>query len=238
MGLTLGGTVVGWNAGLVEGFWVYFVSYTIVAIGYLMLILCLAELTSIMAFAGGAYGYIRCSVSPFLGYLMGCCEWLQYSLFVVCSVTYIGFAFTEATGQNRAWELLEYIVVYFFLLIFHIRGGRYFWFAMSVCAVLTVLTVALYVMAAFVADPNFFDANITTADNYRYKTDGGGHVFHILYYPAWFFIGCETLTISGAKIANVCILLFPLTTRLKCLIDFRRICISISCRALMSYRRL
>lgn len=188
---------------MVEGFWVYFTSYAIVAVGYLCLVLCLAELTSIMAFAGGAYGYIRCSVSPFLGYLLGCCEWLQNNMFVISCVSSMAFAITEATRQPRALEILDFFIIYLFLLMFHIRGGRYFWMAMSACAILTVAVILLYILASFTADPNFFHTNITTDKHYRFKTDNGGHVFHELYLPCWFFIGCETLTIAGAKIANV-----------------------------------
>jgi amino acid transporter len=203
LGISLGGSLIGWNAGLVEGFWVYFTSYVIVGIGYLCLVLCLAELTSIMAFAGGAYGYIRCSVSPFLGYLLGCCEWLQNNMFVISCVSSMGFAITEATRQPLAFEILDYFIIYLFLLMFHIRGGRYFWMAMSTCAILTTAVILLYILAAFTADPNFFHTNITTDERYRFKTDNGGHIFHELYLPCWFFIGCETLTIAGAKIANV-----------------------------------
>lgn len=189
--------------GVEEGFWAYFISYVVIAIGYLMLVLCLAELTSIMAFAGGAYGYVRCAVSPFLGYLLGCCEILQSNLFVVCCIFSMGNAITKSTGLRYEFEILYFIIIYIAVLAFHIPGGRYFWLAMTGCAMLTVVTILLYCLAALFADPNFLYANITTADNYRIESWEEVHPLHQLYLPAWFFIGSETLILAGAKIANV-----------------------------------
>lgn len=47
------------NAGLKEGFWKFFVSMLLVGTGYLCLTLCLAEMTSMMPFAGEAPHSIR-----------------------------------------------------------------------------------------------------------------------------------------------------------------------------------
>ncbi|RYH08268.1 APC family permease [archaeon] len=56
------------------------------SLGYFSLTTVLAELTSITNFAGGTYGYSRCSLGPKYGWLFACCELLQYNFFTIANV--------------------------------------------------------------------------------------------------------------------------------------------------------
>jgi ethanolamine permease len=72
LAIKLGGCVASWHNGFAIGFWSYFVCFVIVALGYLVLTLCVAEMISVISFPGGYYGYVRCSMGPLLGFLVGC----------------------------------------------------------------------------------------------------------------------------------------------------------------------
>eukprot|EP01031_Cornospumella_fuschlensis_P025901 gene25901-31279_t len=49
----LGGQVIDWSYGLRMGFWEFFLSFLLMGLGYFCLTLCLAEMASMLPFAGG-----------------------------------------------------------------------------------------------------------------------------------------------------------------------------------------
>eukprot|EP00981_Chlorochromonas_danica_P000061 scaffold27_cov182-Ochromonas_danica.AAC.4 len=66
MGISIivGGQFMGWNKALTMGLWECMIGLAIVSIGYFCLTFCLAEMASILPFAGGSFGYVRCSLGP------------------------------------------------------------------------------------------------------------------------------------------------------------------------------
>jgi len=52
LAIKLGGCVAAWHNGYTVGVWGYFIASMVVAVGYGSLNLCVAELTSIIAFPG------------------------------------------------------------------------------------------------------------------------------------------------------------------------------------------
>ncbi len=64
----------------------YFICLALCTVGYGCLTLCIAEMAGIIAFSGGSFGYARCTLSPFIGYLVGMCDLLQCVLITSCSV--------------------------------------------------------------------------------------------------------------------------------------------------------
>ena len=57
--IVIGGQYFAWNAALSAGFGSFFIATCIIASGYGCLILCIAELSSGLPFAGGSYGLAR-----------------------------------------------------------------------------------------------------------------------------------------------------------------------------------
>lgn len=55
LAIKLGGCVAAWHNGYTIGVWEYFIAFMLVAVGYLSLNLCVAELTSITSFPGDYY---------------------------------------------------------------------------------------------------------------------------------------------------------------------------------------
>mmetsp|Transcript_28876 Transcript_28876/g.48477 ORF Transcript_28876/g.48477 Transcript_28876/m.48477 type:complete len:120 (+) Transcript_28876:48-407(+) len=65
----MGDLVVTWNHGLKSGFWEYLIANTMIGLAYVGLVLCQAEMTSMLPFSGGTYGFARVTLGPFVGYL-------------------------------------------------------------------------------------------------------------------------------------------------------------------------
>lgn len=179
----------------------------IVALGYISLIVSMAELSSIMVFSGGSYGYVRCSISPFFGFIIGICEWLQNNFYVICCVWSIGKAMTIGTGLHKNLEPVWFLISYLIVLMFHVRGGRSFWHPMCAIAVFTIVTIVLYCLAMMTADPSEFYSKSLSTTGVPDFIGGPDKFFDVLHLPVWFFIGIETILMSGAKIANVSIFL-------------------------------
>jgi amino acid transporter len=199
--LILAGPVGDWNRGFMIGFWSYFLEFMIISFGYLMLMTCLAEMTSIVAFASGAYGYVRCSVGPFVGYLIGVCELLENSFVSITCVYAFAYGATATSGMSRNFEPLWMLLCYVGLFVLHSRGGWYFWTSMCIFAVLTVALVVLYCLCVM-ASPATSAANLVDEPHEKF-VDGGAGFMENLYRPMWLYIGAETLTIAGKNIANV-----------------------------------
>ncbi|RYY82760.1 amino acid permease, partial [archaeon] len=75
--IVIGGQIIFWNLALKNGFFEFVFSVVIVGSGYVCLTFSLAEMTSILPFAGGSYGYVRCALGPFIGFVVGCCEAME-----------------------------------------------------------------------------------------------------------------------------------------------------------------
>lgn len=57
--LTVGGIHIAWNGALSSGFAETVVVFVVVSIGFLCLILCSSEMTGLLPFSGGSYGFSR-----------------------------------------------------------------------------------------------------------------------------------------------------------------------------------
>ena len=71
LAIQFAGSVGGWNNGSEYGLIQLLFANLIVGLLYVLLSVCLGELTSIVAFPGGSFGYCRCAFGPFFGYLVG-----------------------------------------------------------------------------------------------------------------------------------------------------------------------
>lgn len=74
--------MAGWNTALEQGYTQCFIGMLVVALGYFCLVFCIAEMTSILTFAGGSYGFTRAVLGPVTGFFVGVCESVEYILYV------------------------------------------------------------------------------------------------------------------------------------------------------------
>eukprot|EP01033_Poteriospumella_lacustris_P023346 gene23346-biopygen8088 len=199
IGIQFSGMTTGWNGGVTEGLGELLLSNILVGTMYLLLSMCYAELTSVVAFAGGSFGYCRAALGPFWGFLVGASEMLENFLYVVVTVTTIGSACTEVFGTSRQWEPVWYLVTYGLLVGVHLRGGELLWYTVMVCGSATVLSVSL-----FCAGEMKF-VNVTKWGVVDGKVFNGTprHFMQALIFLTWFYIGVEIMPQLCERVKDV-----------------------------------
>eukprot|EP01038_Epipyxis_sp_PR26KG_P011974 gene11974-16027_t len=209
LGITtvLGGQLIAWNVGFESGYWVYITAIIFMASGYFTFSLCLAELASCLPFAGGSYAYIRLTMGPLLGFMTGCCESIEYILYVVASVYPLGELVTEITGISRFYEPSYWFVFFLISLSAQVFSQRIFWWFSNGLAVITILSIVLYVVIVIV---HLVMGDDVSELSYQHQHDKNDTISSIaikfmrcLPLAAWFFVGVECLPLAGNTVKKV-----------------------------------
>jgi amino acid transporter len=146
IGIALGGFSSSWTVGMECGVWEGFTSLMAVFVGFLMLNLCLSEMCSAVAFAGGSFGYVRCSLGPFYGFLAACTEVVQYLFYTVYAVKKIAGVVTMTGVAPYSYEPIWALMIYGSVTALHCQGGGHFW---NVMIGLTTITIAIIITYFF-----------------------------------------------------------------------------------------
>jgi amino acid transporter len=203
LGLTIviGGQVFSWNAGLVEGFWEYFACVLFTGSGYLCLILCLSEMASALPFSGGAYGYVRATIGPFFGYLVGCCEAIQNIVYVSVSVIPFAQVCTLAFQVPVDYEPIYWVFFFVTAIYINNRGGKFFWRFSTIIGIVSFLLIIVYILGTI---PQMdFEKHSQQRD---YPKDGGkfvNNMMQALPVASWFYIGVESIPLACIDCASV-----------------------------------
>eukprot|EP00981_Chlorochromonas_danica_P004739 scaffold954_cov173-Ochromonas_danica.AAC.25 len=190
VGIIIGGQFMDWNEALMMGLWECLISLTVVAIGYVCLTFCLAEMASILPFAGGSFGYVRCSLGPRVGYDTGLCESVAYILFVSASLDSVDEIIRAAAGLSSTASFYIYIAFYGFGIPFMCIGGPCIWWWSVVFAIVALALVGIYCISNIPNDDvMYFPSN---------QHVGQSMMSYLRWFPlmTWFFKGIEPLTLA------------------------------------------
>ncbi|RHY23041.1 hypothetical protein DYB36_010811 [Aphanomyces astaci] len=194
--IVIGGQYFSWNRGLVAGTLSCGMSMVITGLAYLCLTLSMSEMTSMLPFAGGAYGLARCTLGFYVGFLMGCCEAIEYIMYVTCSVVQLGRMLTTKWPELVMWQFGVWFVTYVLACGGLLVGGRVFWrwnafLALTSIGILMVFCIGL-------AGQVDLEANAGGRD---YLVIGGAMEF-MKSFPlsAWFFVGIEALNTMSNEV--------------------------------------
>lgn len=200
VGIQFAGMVAGWNGGANQGFGEILIANVFIGSMYMLLSMCFAELTSTVAFAGGSFGYCRCTLGPFVGYLVGATEVLENFLYVIVTVLAISTACTEGFGTDPNLEPLWIALVYLFMFVVHLRGGSFLWNFIMSCGFVTVLLVLIFCAGSMkVLDMPKYAVNERTP----IFRDSPNHFMQAMYFSTWFYIGVEIVPQTCERVKNV-----------------------------------
>jgi ethanolamine permease len=198
--IVIGGQYFGWNAGLSAGVGSSLISLCLVAIGYICLVYCIAELSSGLPFAGGNYGLARVTAGIFPGYLVGCYDALSTITYVASSVLALGATITELTGASQSLEPLYWAIFYITAMAIHCYGGRFFWKFNMFLALVSLVLLLVYILGA-ARWANF--SVYAVGDSHGQWFKGGLREFtRQVYISTWFFVGVEGITIACQDVPN------------------------------------
>lgn len=206
IGIALGGFSSTWTIGMECGVWEGFSSLMVLFVGFLMLNLCLSEMCSAVAFAGGSYGYVRCSLGPFYGFIAAAMEVVQYMMYTIYAVQKIAMIITK-TGVSESLEPIWALLAYVTITALHCKGGGYFW---NVMIALTLFTVSIMLV--------YFFGSLSVVNFDAYSNSGKHHenMFddlkcyskHFEYYFLC-YMGVCALPLTSSRIKDVSNTIFP-----------------------------
>jgi ethanolamine permease len=198
------GEFSGWNYGLITGgFGGLLVATLVVSVMYICLCFSLAEMSSAMPFAGGGYGFARCALGPWGGYVVGMAQTIEFSLSAAAVVVSVGDAANAVIGHSSGSELPEPLVwaaAYLLFTVINIYGIE------LTCRIALLLTVfALGVLAFFSlsAIPHFdialaLDVPVAAGGS-RWLPNGMTGIAWAIPFAVWFLVDIEMLTLAAEE---------------------------------------
>eukprot|EP00981_Chlorochromonas_danica_P014524 scaffold8165_cov177-Ochromonas_danica.AAC.10 len=137
VGIVNAGQIYGWNVGLQFGFTGQVAALMVASAGFFCMSFCLSEMASFFPFGGGCYGYCRCIIHPYVGFIVGLTQLLEYILYV-----------SSAMGMMKTWwfvVLLGYFSVQF-------CGSTFLWTVCKGLAMVATIIIVMYFLACLPLD--------------------------------------------------------------------------------------
>ncbi|KAF0689834.1 Aste57867_18746 [Aphanomyces stellatus] len=203
LGITvvIGGQYISWNAGLAAGVMANAIALGLTGTGYLCLTLSLAETVSALPFAGGAYGLSRVSMGYFCGFLVGCCETLQYIIYTSSSVLVLTDMLVVCLFPGITYFAIKpllWILIYATILALHLRGHHLFWRTNALLAAVSLAVLVVYIGGSL---PTVHFSQYAGGPAWQFRGGGAAFLRH-LPLTAWFFVGIESLNTVSNMVAR------------------------------------
>jgi ethanolamine permease len=207
VGAVISGHFSGWNLGFGAGGWGgLLVAGILIAIMYLGLVFCIAEMSPALPHTGAAYSFARTAMGPWGGFLTGLCENVEYVVTPAVVVFFIGSYLTGIfeTGPNfqPIWWILGYVV----FVALNVAGVA---LSFRVTLVVTVLALAVLVIFWISAIPNmdFSRWALNIASDGSELPQGNGPWFPhgitgalaALPFAVWLFLAIEQLPLAAEE---------------------------------------
>ncbi|ETV81873.1 hypothetical protein, variant 3 [Aphanomyces astaci] len=143
--IVIGGQFFSWNAGLVVGTVGFGLAVGVVGVAYLCLACSMAEMSSMLPFAGGVYGLSRCTLGFYAGFILGCCEILEYVLYVASVNVMLGKTVVGQWSELEPFQPIVWMISHALAIAMLIVGGQVFWRANLVLALILVVQVVVFI---------------------------------------------------------------------------------------------
>lgn len=166
---------------------------------YVLLAVCFAELTSVVPFAGGSFGFCRAALGPFWGFMVGASEVLENIMKVVVCVFLIALSSSSIFETKESLQLVWIFLCYLSLFAIHLRGGAVFWAAVIILGLISIGTVLMFCIG------NTKDIDVKLYGQIENSSfEGRGDEFlGSLYLLIWVYIGLEIVPQTCERVKNV-----------------------------------
>ncbi|MFG1396867.1 amino acid permease [Roseixanthobacter pseudopolyaromaticivorans] len=145
VGAVISGHFSGWNLGLASGGWGgMFIAAIIIAIMYLGLTFCIAEMSPALPHTGAAYSFARTTMGPWGGFVTGLCENVEYVITPAVVVSFIGSYMGSIFGTPPEFQPVYWIFGYIIFVGLNVVGVE-----LSFKVTLVVTLAALACLVAF-----------------------------------------------------------------------------------------
>jgi ethanolamine permease len=152
VGAVISGQFSGWNLGIASGGWGgLFIAALIIAVMYLGLSFCLAEMSPALPHTGGAYSFARSAMGPWGGFVTGLAESIEYIMTPAVIVFFIGSYLNGIFELPASYQPLWWIGAYAVFVALN-YGGVALSFKVSV--VVTIMALAILAFFCISALPH------------------------------------------------------------------------------------
>ncbi|MGE3874306.1 MAG: amino acid permease, partial [Parvibaculaceae bacterium] len=207
VGAVISGHFSGWNFGFATGGWGgMLVAGIIIAIMYIGLVFCIAEMSPALPHTGAAYSFGRTAMGPWGGFITGLCENVEYVVTPAVIAFFIGSYLTGIFETPAAMQPVWWIITYVVFLALNIFGVA---LSFRVTLIVTLLSLAVLVIFWFSAFPNmdFSRWALNIAPDGSELPDGNGTFFPMgfsgvlatLPFAVWLFLAIEQLPLAAEE---------------------------------------
>lgn len=162
VGAVISGHFSGWNFGLAPGGWGgLLIASILIAIMYLGLVFCIAEMSPALPHTGAAYSFARTTMGPWGGFMTGLCENVEYVITPAVVVFFIGSYLGSIFETPPEFQPVYWIFCYMLFVALNVAGVE---LSFKVTLVVTLMALAcligFWVSAIPVIDFNRWALNI------------------------------------------------------------------------------
>jgi ethanolamine permease len=207
VGAVISGHFSGWNFGFGAGGWGgLLVAGILIAIMYLGLVFCIAEMSPALPHTGAAYSFARTAMGPWGGFLTGLCENVEYVVTPAVVVFFIGSYLTGIFETGPAFQPIWWILGYVVFVTLNVAGVA---LSFRVTLIVTVLALAVLIIFWFSAFPHmdFSRWALNIASDGSELPEGNGPWFPFgfsgalaaLPFAVWLFLAIEQLPLAAEE---------------------------------------
>ncbi|MDZ7343899.1 MAG: amino acid permease, partial [candidate division KSB1 bacterium] len=205
VGAVISGDYFGWNFGLAAGgFGGLLIATALIAMMYVSMVYCIAELSTALPHAGGFYSFTRNAFGPWAGYLVGITDTIEYVITPAVIVVGIGGYLHTLfpTVPTYLWWLSAYAI----FVGINIKGVELtlkvgLWITLLAVVVLVIFYVGALVSGAFRWSLVFNMPPDPGQSTFLPK--GWYGVFAALPFAIWFYLAIEQLPLAAEETVNV-----------------------------------
>jgi ethanolamine permease len=207
VGAVISGHFSGWNFGFATGGWGGMLAAgAIIAVMYLGLVFCIAEMSPALPHTGAAYSFARTAMGPWGGFITGLCENVEYVITPAVVVTFIAayvISIFGLDGSISPFVWIAFYVIFFLLNLFHVA------LSYRVTLIVTLISLAVLVFFWISAIPNmdFGRWALNIGADGAELPNGGGEWFPMglkgvlasLPFAVWLFLAIEQLPLAAEE---------------------------------------
>lgn len=206
VGAVISGHFSGWNLGLAVGGWGgMLIAAGIMAVMFLALSFCIAEMSASLPFNGGSYSFARMALGPFWGFVSGLCEHIEYVLTPAVICYFIGAYLGAILGPDVP-PLVWWVGTYVLFMALNMAGVA---LTFRVTLVVTLISLAVLVFFCAIALPHIdfgrWAMNIA-ADGSELPNGGGAFlpmgyasIGACLPFAVWLYLAIEELPMASEE---------------------------------------
>ncbi len=206
VGAVISGHFSGWNLGLAVGGWGgMLIAAGIMAVMFLALSFCIAEMSASLPFTGGSYSFARMALGPFWGFVSGLCEHIEYVLTPAVICYFIGAYLGAILGPDvpaPVWWIGTYLVFMALNMV-----GVALTFRVTLVVTLISLAILLFFCVAALPHVDFARWAMNIAPDGSELAQGGGaflpmgygSVLACLPFAVWLYLAIEELPMAAEE---------------------------------------